>query len=150
VAVHAGRGEHGRVRAEIECVRRPAVVEARAALQRESDGASHHAQTPNQRVPVGGRSGLIRRHAVDDLADAVRGHQSRDQNGGVGVVQLLVGDFRAVWPDPEKASAVVVEQRREDAGRVEPGAANQSTTPWDETSAAVCRSPIKPWSAMDG
>ena len=30
------------------------------------------------------------------------------------------------------------------------GAANQSITPLDDTRAAVCRSPMSPWSAMGG
>lgn len=35
-------------------------------------------------------------------------------------------------------------------GESKRGAANQSITPCEETSAAVWRSPISPWSAMGG
>ena len=45
-------------------------------------------------------------------------------------------------------AALVVEQRPEHARGVEPGEQNQSIDPSVVTRAAVCRSPMSPWSAM--
>ncbi len=60
------------------------------------------------------------RHIVDDLAHAIRRQETRHQDIRIGPVVLLGGDVRDVTrADLEVAALLLVEDRREDARRVE-------------------------------
>lgn len=72
VRVHPRGPENTRVLAELQLVLCPAVVEARAALEREVDGPPHGPHDAYQGVTVGGGAGPVRRHEVDHLAHPVR------------------------------------------------------------------------------
>jgi hypothetical protein len=58
------------------------------------------------------------RHIVDDFADAFRGQESRDQDVRLGPIELLMSDFVVCGTDRESAPLVIVEDRREQTGRV--------------------------------
>lgn len=113
--------ERGGTVLQVEMVGGPAVVEARTALQSEAHRSAHCPHSAYQHVPVRRGAGAIRWHAVEYLADPVRRHESRNQDCGVGVVELLAGGGPAIRREQEVAAAVVVEQGGEDTGRVEPG-----------------------------
>lgn len=121
VPVDPGGPEQSAVPAEFELVLGPAVVEARPALKGEVDGPPHGTDAADQGVPVGGGAGPVRGHEVDPLAHSVRRQESGDEDGGVRVVELLAGPVGMLGGQPHVPAAVVVEQGREDAGRIEPG-----------------------------
>lgn len=92
----------------------------------------------------------VDRHEVDDLADTVGGEEPGDQNSRVGEIELPHGGARGVAGEGEEAAAVVVEQPPNRLGASKRGAQNQSTTPSDDTSAAVRMFPTRPCSAIGG
>jgi hypothetical protein len=112
--------EHPAVLGGFQLVRGPAVVEARLYLDREPHHAPHDADVAHQPVPVG-RGCPGDGHEVVHLADPVRGHEPGDQDRGVGQVQLPGHVVVPVRRDLVEAAPVGVQQRREHAGRVEPG-----------------------------
>jgi hypothetical protein len=63
---------------------------------------------------------LPNRHEVLHLADAVPGEEARDQDIGVGEVELLGREVLDARADAPVAPLVPVEDRREHARRVEP------------------------------
>jgi hypothetical protein len=67
--------------------------------------------------------GVLDRHEVDHLTDPVGRHEAGDQDGGVGEVQLPGDIVVILGADAEVSTVIVVEQRAEHAGRVEPRAA---------------------------
>jgi hypothetical protein len=73
---------------ELQFVGLPAVVEAWRAVQRQAYPAAHTPHRPDQSVATGCLFGVVDRHEVDHLGDAVRGHESGDQDGRVGEVEL--------------------------------------------------------------
>src|SRR5215208_7372163 len=107
---------------ELEFVRLASVIEARLYLRTESHRAAHHAHQPHQPVAVGPLS-LYNGHEVDHLADAFWGHEPRDQDRGVGEVQLPADVVVPVGADVEVPAAVVVEQGSEYTRGVETGTA---------------------------
>ena len=114
--------EHPAMLEGLQLVRLAAVVEARLDLDREPHDPADHPDVADQPVPAGRRA-LDDRHEVVDLADPVRGHEPGDQDRGVGQVQLPGHVVVPVRRDPVETAAVGVQQRREHAGRVEPGTA---------------------------
>ena len=114
--------EHPAMLEGLQLVRLAAVVEARLDLDRERHDPADHPDVADQPVPAGGRA-LDDRHEVVDLADPVGGHEPGDQDRGVGQVQLPGHVVVPVRRDPVETAAVGVQQRREHAGRVEPGTA---------------------------
>jgi hypothetical protein len=115
--------EHRTLPGELQVVRLPPVVEPRRALQHQPHLAAHAADRADQPVPVARPLGLVDRHEVDHLADTVGGHETGDQVGGLGEVQLPGDAVPALGSDPEVAAPLLVQQRREHAGRVEARAA---------------------------
>src|SRR5207248_10443193 len=96
--------------------------ESRLYFDREPHDATHHADVAHDPVSAGcGCPGDG--HEVVHLADPVRGHEPGDQDGRVGQVQLPGHVVVPVRRDLVEAAAVGVQQRGEDAGRVEPGRA---------------------------
>src|SRR5215218_6471198 len=70
-----------------------------------------------------GRLPLYNGHEIDHLPDPVRAQETRDQDRGVGEVELPADIVVPVGPDAEVPAAVVVEQGCEDAWGVETGTA---------------------------
>ncbi len=122
--VHAVAAEHRAGLRDLHGVRGPAVVEPGLQVHHELHAAPGHPQVSHQPVPAGGPA-LDDRHEVQHLADPVGGHEPGDQHGRVWQVQLPGDVVVGGWRDPEVAAAVGVEQRRENAGRVEPRAAEE-------------------------
>ena len=112
--------EHPAVVGGFDLVRGPAVVEPRLDLDREPHDAPHDADVAYQPVPVGRRP-VHDRHEVVHLAHPVRGQEPGDQDRRVGQVQLPGHVVVPVRRDLVEAAPVGVQQRREHAGRVEPG-----------------------------
>ena len=109
--------------AELERVLRPSVVEGRLALEAHVHRAAHAQHAADQTMAVPLARGRLDRHEVLHLADPVGIERARDQDVRVREVQLLrpragVGGSDAVVP-----TAVGVEDRGEDARRVEARAA---------------------------
>ena len=98
------------------------VVEPGLYLKNEPHGPAHDAHQPHQSALVG-RLAFRNGHEVEHLAHAVGGHEPRDQYGRVGKVQLSAHVVVPVRTDPEISSAVFIEQRGENARRVEAGTA---------------------------
>ena len=98
------------------------VVEPRPDLGLEIQLAPDAAHRAGQAVVVGDDARLLDRHEVDHLGDALRRQEPRDEDSRVGEVHLLC---HAVVDGVkgEVATLPVVEQRGEDARRVEAGAA---------------------------
>ena len=82
------------------------------------------------------------------LADRGVGEETGDQHRRVGEVHLPGPVLLVGRPHPEVAAPLVVEQSAEHARESNRGQQNQSTEPSVLTSAAVCRSPMVPWSAI--
>jgi hypothetical protein len=102
-------------------VRRAAVVEAGLDLDPEAHVAPDAEHAPDEPLPR--RSRRRHRHEVLDLPDARLRQEPGDQDVRVREVELL---YRRGTPhrcDPVVAAPVAVEDRAEDARRVEPGAA---------------------------
>jgi hypothetical protein len=99
---------------DLQRVRLAAVVEPRLDLDREPHHAPDHPDVPHQPMPAGRRT-LDDRHEVVHLADAVRGHEPRDQDRGVRQVQLFADVVVPVGHDPVEPALIGVKQRREDA-----------------------------------
>ena len=120
------RGERERQRRSLEddavlvhdrLVRLAPVVEARIDLDAEAHLAPHAEHTADQPLP------LADRHEVLQLADSDRGQEARDEDVRVGEVELLDGADAERRRDPIAAALLSVEDRPEDARRVEPRAA---------------------------
>ena len=123
--LHAASGAEDRAAVGyLDRVLGPAVVEPGLDVHLELHGAARHPQVADQPVPVGGLA-LDDRHEVQHLADPVRRHEPGDQHRGVREVQLLGHVIVGGRRDPEVAALLRVEQRREDARRIEPRAAEE-------------------------
>src|ERR687897_63437 len=99
---------------ELQSVGLAPVVEARLYLHPEAHRPAHHTPQPHQPVAIG-RLALEDRHEIEDLADPVGTQEPRDQDRGVGEIQLTADVVVPVGADVEVPAAVVVEQGREDA-----------------------------------
>ena len=114
----AGGAEQDAVLHELDLVLFAAVVEARHAfhLQAHLAADGHHApDQPATLVRV-----AVDRHEVLDLDDSVGRHEARDQDVRVGKVELLGHTLGHDRCDPVVAALARVEDRGEDAGRIEP------------------------------
>jgi hypothetical protein len=80
---------------------------------------SHAPDQPNDPVTVC-RELASDRHEIDDLSDTRLGHEAGDQDRGIREVDLLAGEDVHGRGHSEVPAAVVVQQRAEDAGRIEP------------------------------
>src|SRR6266702_3474138 len=85
----------------------------------QASGRPGHAHRASQ-IPS---SGCSQGHEVLHLPHSVRHQEARDEDVGVGELELLRAPAVAVGRDPEHAPAVGVEDRHEDARRVKPRAA---------------------------
>ncbi len=116
-----GRVEHRPALVELELVRLARVVEAGPALEPEAHLAAHRHHLAHQ--PAGVARIAVDGHEVVHLADAVRRQEAGDEDVRVGEVELPHRVAPVHGRDPVVAALLGVEDRREDAGRVEPRAA---------------------------
>ncbi|RAO23916.1 hypothetical protein ONO23_06272 [Micromonospora noduli] len=106
----------------LQLVRIAPVVEPGVAVEAELHAPPDHPDQPDQPVPVGGlRTGD--RHEVQQLTDTVGAVEARDQDRRTGQVELFARVVDAVGRELEVAAVAAVEQRAEDARRVEAGRA---------------------------
>ena len=148
--LQAGAVEDRAVLGDLDRVLRARVVEARRALELERISPRMPRTMRTMRcLSVTTFGSVGDRHEVDDLGDAVLGHEARDQHRGVRKVQLL--DDAVVVARARCGSSrrvVVVEDAAKTLGESKRGQQNQSIVPSVATRAAVCRSPISPCSAI--
>jgi hypothetical protein len=111
------------MRGERDLMAGPRVVEARGDVDDEAHLLSHGEHPADHAVAVRRLAGARGRHEVLHLAHSVGHQEAGDEDVGVGEVELLGGPAVAVRRDTEQAPAVGVEDRREDARRVEARAA---------------------------
>jgi hypothetical protein len=104
---------------DVRGVRLAAVVEPRRDLDIERDLPAHAPQHPDEPV-TRFRCDAGERHEVDHFTHAGLGHEPGDQNCGVREVELTHLERVVTGPDAAVTPLVGVEQRPEDAGRVEP------------------------------
>ena len=74
-------------------------------------------------MPVGGDRGTGDWHEIDDFAHTRLGEKASDEDGGVRVVELVPGECVDSWSTAQVSTAIIVQQRAEDTGRVEAGRA---------------------------
>ena len=96
-----------------------AVVEPRSNVQSEGHLTAYAPQHANQPVPGRGNLRTGNRHEVDHFTDTRLGQKTRDEDGGVRIVELLPIEDIDRRSDPEVPALIIVQQRAEDAGRVE-------------------------------
>jgi hypothetical protein len=118
-----GRAEQRAMRGERDLVAGAGIVEARGDVDDEAHLPAHGEHPADYPVAVHRLAGTGRGHEVLHLPHSVRHQESRDQDVGVGEVELLRAPALAVGRDTEQAPVVGVEDRREDARRVEARAA---------------------------
>ena len=118
-----GRAEERAVRGERDLVAGARVVEARGDVDDEAHLPAHGEYPADHAVAVRRLAAARRGHEVLHLTHSVGHQEARDEDVGVGEVELLGAPAVAVGRDAEQAPAVGVEDRREDARRVEARAA---------------------------
>ena len=111
------------MRGERDLVAGARVVEARGDVDDEAHLPAHGEHPADHAVAMRRLAGARRGHEVLHLPHSVGHQEARDEDVGVGQVQLLGAPAVAVGRDAEQAAVVGVEDRREDARRVEPRAA---------------------------
>jgi hypothetical protein len=128
----------------------PSIVESGGHLDVERDPSAHASQQPNQAMLFAGRRAGPR-HEIEQFTDPLLRQKPRDEDRRVGKVELLRGERFVERPGTEVTAAGMVRQRREDAGRVEAWTAEpiEGAVRCDQRP-AVCRSPMRPWSAING
>jgi hypothetical protein len=102
------------VRGEDDLVTCPPVVETRRDVHGEAHVAPYGEHSADHAMTVR-LARALREHEVLYLADAVGHQEARDEDVGVGEVELLRAPALAVGCDPETAAVVGVENRSEDA-----------------------------------
>jgi hypothetical protein len=125
------------------------VVDPRSDPEEEAHRPASAEHLTDEAMPFDVGGVAADRHEVLDLADAVQGEEEGDQDVRVREVNCVKRVQRSgasrKWP-----AGGVVEDRSEDARRVEARRAYQSIVPSVATSAAVRRSPMRPWAAIGG
>src|SRR5262249_10023055 len=111
-----------------DLMRPPCVVESRLAFEPEAHGPAYGPHDANDLVYLLATAHVLDRHEVDHFADPLAAKKAGQQHVAVGQVHLLVlGLVEA--RDLEEASFALIENRGEDAWRVEV----RKTTPVDRT-----------------
>ena len=123
------------------------VVEARGDVDDESHLPAHGEHPADDPVTVR-LAGARRGHEVLHLAHPVGREEAGDQDIGIGEVELLGATPVAIRGDAKPAAAVGVEDAPKTLGESKRGQQYQSMVPSVPTSATVCRSPIRPCSAI--
>src|SRR6266404_2574814 len=99
-------------------MRPPRVVESRLAFEPEAHGPPYGPHDANDLVCLLATAHVLDRHEVDHFADPLGAKKARQQHIAVGQVHLLVLGLVEAG-DLEEASFALVENRGEDAWRVE-------------------------------
>ena len=108
----------------------------------ETDLAADRLRPPHEVVRD---AGVLHRHEVGHLGDAVVGQEPGEQHVGVGQVELLVRRVVELRRDLEAAAAIGVERaRRTPTASRRTGRQRKSIDPSLPTSATVWRSPMMP------
>ncbi len=110
--------EEGAVRRDRHLRGDAGVVEGRLARDVELHVPADDGDAADDLVGLARRAGPAR-HEVLDLADAVGREKARQEHVGVGPVELLARADGCARADAEATPSCVVEQRAEDARRVE-------------------------------
>lgn len=110
--------EERAVRGQRDLVTGARVVEAGGDLDREAHLAAHGEHAADDALAVR-RLARARRHEVVHLPHPVGRQEAGDEDVGVGKVELLRGPALALGLDAEAAAAVGVEERGEDAWRID-------------------------------
>ena len=84
-----GTLEDNAVLRDMGLVQFPAVVEPRGDLYGESHLTAYAPNQAYELMPVGCNRGAGNRHEIEDFADTCLGEETRDEDGGVGIVELL-------------------------------------------------------------
>ena len=113
-----GGAEEGTVRGERDLVAQARVVEARGDVDHEAHLPAHGKYLADHAVAVRGLPTARRGHEVLHLRHSVGHQEARDEDVGVGEVELLRTPTLTVGRDAEQAPVLGVENRREDARRV--------------------------------
>ena len=119
VECELGSAEERAVRGTRDLVACPRVVEARGDVDDESHLPAYGEYPADHAVPVRRLAGTRWGHEVLHLPDSLGHQEARDQDVGVGEVELLGAPPLAGGRDAEQAPTVGVEDRREDTRRVE-------------------------------
>ena len=96
-----------------------AVVKTRLDVQREGHLTANTADHAYELMPVGGHGATGDRHEIDNFPNTRLGQESRHKDGGVWIVKLPSGKGLGGWSDCEVSALIMIQQRAEDAGRVE-------------------------------
>ena len=115
---HAGGLKHRAAAFQSDLMRPPRVVESGLAFEPEAHGPAHGPHDANDLVRLLAAARVLDRHEVDHFADPLGAEEARHQHVAVGQVHLLVLGLVEAG-DLEEASFVLVENRGEDAWRVE-------------------------------
>ena len=114
--------DHLPVAAPLHRVRGAGIVEARVAAHAEAYLPAHRLHPAHEVV---GLAGVLHRHEVGELGDAVVGEEAGEEDVGVGEIELLARRLAELRRDLEAAAALGVEERREHRRRVEGGEAEE-------------------------
>ena len=94
----------------------PAVIEGRSADHIETHFAADGLGAANELM---GRAPFRHRHEVRDFRDPFVGEKTGQEDVGIGKVDLLVPRIGKVRADFEAAAFLIIEDRRENRGRIE-------------------------------
>jgi hypothetical protein len=107
------------VQGERDLVAGARIVVARGGVDDETHPTAHNNDSAGDAMGMCGRTAPRHGHEVLHLPDAIGHQEACDEDVGVGEVELLGGPAVAVGRDPEQTPVGGVEDRREDARRVE-------------------------------
>src|SRR5436309_4723183 len=125
---HAGSLKNRAAAFQSDLMRPPRVVESRLAFEPEAHGPAYGPHDANDLVQLLAAAHLLDRHEVDHFADPLGAKKARQQHVAVGQVHLLMLALVEAR-DLEETSFALIENRGEDAWRVEP----RKATPVDRT-----------------
>ena len=108
----------------VECELMPCsgVVKSGIAIDLKIHLATDAASSSHDLMSVFGCAVTVGNHEIDDFADPVRIHETRQKNAGLWKIHLLP-NRRFHWSDSKKSSMVLVQKRREDTWGIELGKA---------------------------
>jgi hypothetical protein len=119
----AGRPDEDAVLLKEELVRLAAVVQARVQVEPQVHLAADTEDAPDQTMAMALTGGALNRHEVLDLAHPHRRQEAGDEDVRVREVELFGRPVRRGRRDSVVAAARAVEDRPEDARRIEARAA---------------------------
>ena len=115
---HAGGMKDDPIGTNIQLVTAAGVIEGRPAFGAEGYLAAHAVDDANNFMASFARS-ILHGHEIDDLADPGRREKPGHQHIGFGQVHLAILDIFMRRRNFEEAALFVVQQRRENGGRIE-------------------------------